>query len=187
MNIKLTPEPYTIHLLHGDDSDNELPYIQALVTFDAQGVPDAVLKCGWVAGKQMPSNGPLKDVDLKWDFFPKLPPYLQMSEEMTRGPNPRLTASNEGLRTTTNVAGLSSFLIQPMNCPDKRGRILGQDYLAKVTARYVTKSIPTPGLLGFGLILKMGPGTLEYLMNGRNGYVRFRAEWHKKKPKEPQY
>jgi hypothetical protein len=187
MNIKLTPEPYTIHLLHGDDSDNDLLFIQALVTFDAQGVPDAVLKCGWVAGKQMPANGPLKDVELKWDFYPNLRPHLEMSSEMLREPNPRIVATAGGLRTNTNEAGASSFLIQPKDCPDKRGRILGQDYLAKVTARYVTKSIPTPGLLGFGLILKLGPGALEYLMDGRNGYVRFRAEWHKKKPKQPQY
>jgi predicted nucleic acid-binding Zn-ribbon protein len=184
MTITLTPEPYVIHLLHDDDY---LAFIQALVTFDGQGVPDSVLKCGWLAGKQMPSNGPIKDVELYWHFYPQLPPHLEMSSEMLKGPNPRLVAVAGGLRTATNEAGRSSFLIQPKNCPDKRGRILGQDYLAKVDARYVTKSIPTPGLLGFGLILKLGPGAIEYLMNGRSGYVRFRAEWHKKKPKEPQY
>jgi predicted nucleic acid-binding Zn-ribbon protein len=184
MTIKLTPEPYVIHLLHDDD---ELAFIQALVTFDGQGVPDSVLKCGWLAGKQMPSNGPIKDVELQWDFHPTLPPYLEMSSEMLKGPNPRLTATAGGLRTTTNEAGRSSFLIQPKNCPDRRGKILGRDYMASVNARYVTKSIPTPGLLGFGLILKLGPGAIEYLMNGRSGYVRFRAEWHEKKPKRPQY
>jgi hypothetical protein len=184
MTIKLTPEPYVIHLLHDDD---ELAFIQALVTFDGQGVPDSVLKCGWLAGKQMPSNGPIKDVELQWDFHPTLPPYLEMSSEMLKGPNPRLTATAGGLRTTTNEAGRSSFLIQPKNCPDRRGKILGRDYMASVNARYVTKSIPTPGLLGFGLILKLGPGAIEYLMNGRSGYVLFRAEWHEKKPKRPQY
>ena len=186
-NITLTPDPYVIHLLHGDDSDNEMPFIQALVTFDGQGVPDAVLKCGWLAGKQMPANGPIKDVELYWYFYPNLPPYLEMSSEMLEGPNPRLVAVAGGLRTATNEAGRSSFLIQPRNCPDKRGRILGQDYMAKVNARYVSKGIPTPGLPGVGLILKLGPGAIEYLMNGRSGYVRFRAEWHKKKPKQPQY
>jgi predicted nucleic acid-binding Zn-ribbon protein len=186
MNIKLTPEPYTVHLVH-DADDSDMMFVQALVTFDAQGVPDEVLKCGWLAGKQMPANGPLKDVELTWDFFPKLPPYLEMSSEMLRGPNPRIVATAGGLRTNTNEAGTSSFLITVKQCPDKRGMILGQDYLAKVTARYVTKSIPTPGLLGFGLILKLGPGAIEYLMGGRNGYVRFRAEWHKKKPPPKQY
>jgi hypothetical protein len=186
MNIKLTPEPYTVHLVH-DSGDSDMMFIQALVTFDAQGVPDAVLKCGWMAGKQMPANGPLKDVELTWDFFPALPPYLEMSSEMLRGPNPRIVATAGGLRTNTNQAGTSSFLITVKECPDKRGKILGRDYMAKVTARYVTKSIPTPGLLGFGLILKLGPGALEYLMGGRNGYVRFRAEWHKKKPDKPHY
>jgi predicted nucleic acid-binding Zn-ribbon protein len=186
MNIKLTPEPYTVHLVH-DSDDSDMMFIQALVTFDAQGVPDAVLKCGWMAGKQMPANGPLKDVELKWDFFPALRPHLEMSSEMLRGPNPRIVATAGGLRTNTNEAGTSSFLITVKQCPDKRGLILGQDYMAMVTARYVTKSIPTPGMLGFGLILKLGPGALEYLMGGRNGYVRFRAEWHKKKPEKPHY
>jgi len=186
MNIKLTPEPYTVHLVH-DSGDSDMMFVQALVTFDAQGVPDAVLKCGWMAGKQMPANGPLKDVELKWDFYPALPPHLEMSSEMLKGPNPRLVATNGGLRTNTNAAGTSSFLITVKECTEKRDLIVGQDYLAKVTARYVTKSIPTPGMLGFGLILKLGPGALEYLMDGRNGYVRFRAEWHKRKPKKPHY
>jgi predicted nucleic acid-binding Zn-ribbon protein len=187
MNIKLTPQPYVIHLLHDEDS---IADVEALVTFDSQGVPDSVLKCGWVAGKQMPANGPLKDVELKWDFYPDLPPYLEMHREMWYGAGDRrniLTGTAGGLRTTTDENGKSVFLIQPKPCPDKRGLILGQDYLAKVTARYVTKSIPTPGLLGFGLILKMGPGAIEYLMNGRNGYARFRAEWHKKRPDKPHY
>jgi hypothetical protein len=184
MNIKLTPEPYVIHLQHGEE---ELAFIQAMVTFDSQGVPDSVLKCGWLAGKQMPSNGPIKDVELQWDFHPALPPYLEMSSEMLKGPNPRLVATSGGLRTVTNAAGASSFLIQPKDCPDRRGKILGRDYMAEVNARYVTKSVPTPGLLGFGLILKLGPGAIEYLMNGRSGYVRFRAEWHKKTPDKPHY
>lgn len=187
MNIKLTPKPEVIHLLHDDNPDVG---VEALVTFDSQGVPDAVLKCGWVLGKQMPANGPLKDVELKWDFYPALPPYLEMHSKMWYGAGDRrniLTGTAGGLRTTTDANGKSTFWIQPKPCPDRRGLILGRDYKAKVTARYVTKSIPTPGLLGFGLILKMGPGMLEYLMGGRVARAPFRAEWHKKKPEKPHY
>ena len=187
MNITLTPDPYTIHLLHGDSGDVELLNVQAIVTFDSQGVHDDILKCGWIIGKQMPSNGPLKDVELTWDFYPDLNPRLHMSSEMLKPP-PRIIATAGGLRTLTNSAGASSFMIEPSDCPNKREkRIVGQDYLAKVTARYVTRSIPSPTQLGFGLILKMGPGAIEYLMNGRNAYTRFRAEWHEKKPQEPHY
>ncbi|MBI4166122.1 MAG: hypothetical protein HY508_10365, partial [Acidobacteria bacterium] len=187
MTIKLIPKPEVIHLLHDDNPDVG---VDALVTFDSQGVPDAILKCGWVLGKQMPGNGPLKDVELKWDFYPDLPPYLEMHGKMWYGFGDKrniLTGTAGGLRTTTDAAGKSTFWIQPKPCPDRRGLILGRDYKAKVTARYVTKSIPTPGLLGFGLVLKMGPGMLEYLMGGRVARAPFRAEWHKKKPDKPHY
>ncbi len=187
MTIELHPEPYVIHLIHDDDY---LAFIQAVVKFDAQGIPDEVLQCGWLAGKQMPSEGPMKDVELTWDFRPELPPHLEMASEMWHGlgdSRTRLTGTAAGLRTTTNEAGRSSFLIQPKTCPARRGRVVGQDYMAIVTARYVTKSMPTPGLLGWGLLLKLGPGAVEYLMNGRTAYVRFRAEWHEDKPEESQY
>jgi hypothetical protein len=187
MTIKLEPEPDPIHLLHDDDYT---AWITATVTFNAQGVPDQVLKCGWLAGKQMPANGPLKDVELEWKFYPDLPPYLEMSGKMWYGwddPRNILTHTSGGLRTKTNEGGASSFLIQPKNCPDRRGKIVGRDYMAVVTARYVTMSAPTPGLLGWSLILKLGPGAIEYLMHGRTGRTRFRAEWHKKAPKAPQY
>jgi predicted nucleic acid-binding Zn-ribbon protein len=180
MTIELKPQPSVIHLLHGEDA---VAGIQATVRFDSQGVPDSVLKCGWLAGKQMPPNGALKDVELTWDFHPVLPPYLEMHREMMSF----LTGHAGGLRTTTDENGSSVFLMQPKPCPDRRGWILGRDYMASVNARYVTKSIPTPGLLGFGLILKLGPGAIEYLMRGRSGYARFRAEWHKRKPDERPY
>jgi hypothetical protein len=55
------------------------------------------------------------------------------------------------------------------------------------TARILTTKMPTPGTLGWiSLLSKLGPGGVEYLMNGRTGYCRFRAEWHEKSPKRPQ-
>ena len=189
MTIKLTPMPYAIHLVHDQDYEAK---IYAQVTFDAQGVPDEVLKCGWLAGKQMPSNGAFKDVELNWNFRPDLPPYLVMGSKMWYGMGDRRNILSGGagggrLRTTTDEKGESSFFIQPSKCPDREGRILGQDYLAMVDARFVTKSIPGPGALGWGLFLKLGPGAIEYLMNGRSAYARFRAEWHKRRPKDKQY
>jgi len=63
MNITLTPDPYLIHLINCI-GDAELLNIQAKVTFDSQGVDEDILKCGWILGKSLPSNGPLKDVSL---------------------------------------------------------------------------------------------------------------------------
>jgi len=178
MNIKLEPQPYTIHLFHnGYGSFNA---IQATVTFDSQGVPDAVLECGWLIGKSMPNNGPIKDVELTWDFSPVLSPYLHMHSDM------ELAHTGGGLRTLTDALGMSVFLMEAAECPSPKGRVVrGRDYMASVNARYVTRSIPTPGLLGFGLITKLGPGTLEYLMRGRSAHVRFRAEWHEEPKRSP--
>jgi hypothetical protein len=100
----------------------------------------------------------------------------------------RFVGHTEGLRTLTNVAGASSYMLVPKACPHPRQKVIvGQDYQAKVTARYVTRSVPSPGMLGPGLILKLGPGAIEYLMNGRNAYTNFRAEWHEKEPPPKQY
>ena len=180
IQIHLQPQPYTIHLLHEEDF---VAGIEANVTFDGEIVSDEVLRCGWMAGKQMPVKGPLPGVDLTWEFSPVLPPYLEMHRQMMD-----FLTGHLGLHTKTDEGGSSTFLIQPMPCPARRGRIRGQDYMATVSARVVTADIPMPSLgLGPGLILKLGPGTIEYLMGGRKGYVRFRAEWHQERPDDDQY
>jgi len=155
-----------------------------LFSCDQEVVPDVVLKCGWMAGKQMPANGPIKNVELFWYFTPQLGAELPPSSEMFRG---RVVATNEAIRTVTDQGGRSSFLIEPTECVEKRGVIVGRDYMAQVDARYVSSSVPTPGMLGYGLILKLGPGAIEYLMHGRSGYARFRSEWHEENPPPDQY
>ncbi|MGH9601053.1 MAG: hypothetical protein ACRD24_01580 [Terriglobales bacterium] len=181
LDIHLEPQPYTIHLLHDEPF---VAAVEATATFDPQGVPDEVLKCGWLAGKKMPVKGPVKDVELTWNFFPALQPHLEMHREMMSF----LTGTAGGLRTRTDENGKSTFLIQPHVCVDRRGRIVGQDYMAKVSARIITTDVPTPGFrLGMGFFLKFGPGTIEYLMGGKKAYARFRAEWHKKQPERKQY
>ncbi len=172
VDIHVQPQPYVIHLLHkGEDF---VAGIQTTVTFDAEVVSDEVLKCGWMAGKKMPVKGPLGGVELYWDFRPALTPKLEMHREMMSF----ITHTAGGLRTKTDATGQSTFLIQPKDCPGPKGRVLGRNYMAMVSARIVTADIPTPGFLGPGLILKLGPGTIEYLMGGRSGEARFRAEWH---------
>lgn len=181
MSIKLDPQPYVIHLDHPDQAI--VAAIVASVSFDAQGVPDTLLECGWLVGKSMPSNGAFKDVELTWDINP-WPSYLQMHTEMWRGG--MLTGTGGGYRTTTDAEGKSMFLLDPLDCPNPKGGTLrGSDHMVSVNARFVTKSIPTPGLLGIGLFLKLGPGLLEYAMRGRSGHVRIRAEWHERPPRPP--
>jgi hypothetical protein len=182
MNITLDPQPPLIHLFHnGYGSYNG---IMATVTFDSQGVPDAVLECGWLMGKSMPSNGPMKDVELTWIISPSLNPYLEMHSDMLS--LNKIVHTGDGLRTLTDSLGTSYFLMEPSECPNPKGGVLrGQNYQVSVNARYVTRSIPTPGLLGWGLIPKLGPGAIEYLMRGRSAHTRFRAEWHDPPPRSP--
>ena len=181
MSIKLEPQPYVIHLDHPEQAI--IAAIVASVSFDSQGVPDEVLECGWLTGKSMPSNGDFKDVELTWDITP-WPSYLEMHTEMWRGN--LLTGTGGGYRTTTDGEGKSTFLLDPQDCPNpKGGPLRGSDHMVSVDARFVTKSIPTPGLLGVGLFLKLGPGLLEYAMRGRSGHVRIRVEWHEKPQRSP--
>jgi hypothetical protein len=185
MSIELKPQPIFIHLNH--QGENGVAGIEATVTFDAQGVPDEVLKCGWLIGKQMPSNGGIKGVELTWDFSPVLLPQLQVHESMFDGygksrEGNHIVATSGGYRTITDEGGKSIFVLQPNECPRRDGQIREKNYMASVDARYVSRGIPTPGLLGFGLILKLGPGAIETLMGGRSAYARFAAQWHEKAP-----
>ena len=179
LDIHVKPQPYAIHLRHDAPVDAK---IVATVTFDPQIVSDEVLKCGWMAGKQMPTKGPLADVEASWAFSRPLPPHLVMDSKTAV-----TAAGSVGLKTKTDRAGQSIFYLKASDCPDKRGRILGQDYLAIVTARVVTTNMPSPTLMLPRVITKFAPGMLEYFMDGRKGYARFRAEWHRKRPPEPQY
>ncbi|MBZ5528497.1 MAG: hypothetical protein LAN71_11430 [Acidobacteriia bacterium] len=187
VNIKVTPQPSHIHLLN-PEMPNFLAGIEATVTFDSQGVPDEVLKCGWLAGKKMPLNGPVKNVELWWDFSPYLSPDFEAATDiMWHGDNPTITNVAGGYRTRTDENGKSIFLIRPIRaCPrhPKGMTIEGNRYMAIVSVKFVTSDMPTPGLADtIGLVLKFGPGAIEYLMRGRKGYGNFWSEWHKKRPK----
>ncbi len=203
IEVHVEPQPYTIHLLHDEPF---VAAIKATVTFDPQIVPEEIINCGWLVGKSMPAKGPLKDVETSWRFSRPLPPYLVMHSD-----SDIRSFGSEGLKNTTNEDGVSMFLIQPNYCTDKTGQIKGQDYMAIVSARHLTTWHwgPTPTMMtgaktrfgpsaGQGIrptlgatlprvLMKFGPGMIEMLIGGRKGYARFRAEWHKKTPDEPQY
>lgn len=195
IDIKVEATPSTIHLRHEyTDVDGVLT---ATVTFDPGLVPEDIVKCGWLLGKQMPPKGPMPDVEVSWNFRPALQPKLALH------PKSDITsAGSEGLKSKTDKSGMSYFPLMASACPDKEGRIEGQDYMAIATARVLTANIPTPTMISTGeggspggirptlgatlprVFLKFGPGMLEYFMSGRKGYARFRAEWHKKKPRQ---
>lgn len=192
INITLTPTPK--QYVHLPPSGFDQTAIDANVTFEPQGVPDEALGCGWLAGKKLPPSGPMKDVELYWDFEPMLAPDFRAATEIswhTETPGVKLEHIHEGFRTKTDENGWSMFpLVTIRNCQNHRGggKVVGRRYNVTVSARVVTQDIPTPGLLGaLGLVLKLGPGALEYLMRGRSGYTWIQAEWHEKKPKEKQY
>jgi hypothetical protein len=179
--VKVEARPEIIHLRHDDAANAE---VVANASFDPQGVPDSVLRCGWMAGKKMPVKGPVKDVEIRWRFAPALPPELVVHSDMLR----HFSGHSEGFRTRTNAAGESIFLLRRGVCPDRQGDLRRKKYTVQVRARVVTTDVPTPGIsLGIGFFLKFGPGMIEYIMNGRTAYANFQAEWHKRKPERPQY
>lgn len=194
IDIRVEAQPYYVHLRNPDLPDF-LAQILVIVTFDGEIVSDQVLKCGWLVGKKMPVKGPMKDVEVYWDFQPYLGPDFEAAADLMYWPGrpqeavcPILHVAG-GLRTKTNEAGMACFIFRPIRaCRDHpRGKIIaGRQYMAIASTRVVSADMPTPGFLGVGLILKLGPGALEYLMRGRKGYARFWAEWHEK-PKEKQY
>jgi hypothetical protein len=198
IDIKVEAHPPTIHLRH-EQTDVDGVLI-ATVSFDPGLVPEGIVKCGWLLGKQMPPKGPLKDVEVSWRFIPALQPRLALH------PKSDITsAGSEGLKSKTDASGKSYFPLMASPCPDLSGNIEGQDYLAIATARVLTANIPTPTMITRGeggspggirptlgatlprVFLKFGPGLIEYFLSGRKGYDKFRAEWHKKKPPKGQY
>jgi len=185
ITIKVTPSPHHIHMIN-KEMPNFLAGIEAKVTFDSQGVSDEVLKCGWLAGKKMPVNGAVQGVELWWDFEPYLAPDFEAATDvMLEGSKPMITNTAGGFRTRTDEGGVSTFFIRPIRAcgPHPKGKLIeGNRYLAIVSARIVTADMPSPGLGGaLSMILKFGPGAIEYMMQGRKGYSYFWSEWHRKK------
>ncbi|MGD0922924.1 MAG: hypothetical protein ABSA70_14345 [Terriglobia bacterium] len=182
VTIKISPTNYNLHLTH---EEKEKDSFIAMVTFEPDGVPEEAIKCGWLAGKTMPQAGEhLKDVELTWNIEPVWPSYLVVTHETVQ----QLTG-HLGFQTKTDSDGQSIFEIEATDCPHKKdgNRVVGRDLMMTATARMLTTKMPTPGTLGWiSLLTKLGPGGVEYLMNGRTGYCRFRAEWHEKSPKRPQ-
>jgi hypothetical protein len=182
VTMKIVPTNYVFHLRH--DTDHIYGF-NAKVTFEPDGLPDEPIKCGWLVGKKMPQlRQGLKDVELTWNIEPEWPQYLIVPHGMMD----RLKG-DLGLQTKTDAQGESHFDVSPTDCPAKHGgRTVGRDLMMTATARILTREMSTPGPLSvIGLISKLGPGGLEFLMQGRTGYCRFRVEWHKKTPKEAQY
>lgn len=200
IDVKVAALPPTIHLRHEyTDVDGVLT---ATVSFDPAAVPEDLVKCGWMIGKQMPPKGPMPDVEVSWRFTPALQPRLALHPK-----SDIRSAGSEGLKSKTDKSGVSYFPLMAAACPDKDGNIEGQDYLAIVSARVVTANAPflggpTPTMITRGapgdagnirptlgatlprVFLKFGPGMIEYFMGGRKGYDKFRAEWHTKKPRQ---
>ncbi|HYN10568.1 MAG TPA: hypothetical protein VES67_24505 [Vicinamibacterales bacterium] len=198
IDIRVEAIPNLIHLRHTQTDVDGV--ITATVTFDPGQVDEDIIDCGWMAGKQMPKKGGMPGVEVSWNFAPALQPHLAMH------PKAGITsAGSEGLKSTTDSAGMAYFPLMASPCPDLSGRVVGQDYMAIVTARVLTTNIPSPTMITTGkggspgglrptlgatlprVFLKFGPGMIEYFMRGRKGYTRFRAEWHTKRPSERQY
>lgn len=183
ITIRITAEPYAIHLNHGGVNHG---FFWATVTYELKDPPPGPIPCGSLAGNTLPgSPEPMKEVELTWDIKPEWPGYLVVPSEMVDALTGHL-----GFQTKTGPDGKSMFEVEvTKDCPDRSGRTVGRDFMMTASARVVSKKMPSPatGVEGplaiASLISKLLPGGLEYLMGGRTGYVRFRVEWHKKLPK----
>ncbi len=186
INIHIQPQPYVVHLRH--DSVVRIKFT-ATVNLDTLTTSDAPVPCGAMAGKKIgtPPN-PMKDVELTWNVEPEWPPYLIVPSDVVAKMTGHL-----GFQTNTDENGKSEFALEATDCPNKQGKIVGRDFMMTASARVLTRKIPSPatGVEGplaiISLIAKLGPSGLEYLMNGRTGYARFRVEWHITPPKVGQY
>ena len=176
ITVTVIPIPALIHLRH------ESPVILAFSAF--VNVPSSeggeTIPCGPMAGEAIPVSGtPLKDAELTWNIVPDWPSYLTVSHEELE-----VLGWPGHFVTHTDLNGKSMFVVEAGECPDKRGTIVGQNFQMKVTARVLTRKMPSPatGLSAPTLIAKLLPGGVEYVMNGKKGYCPFRVEWHKYKP-----
>lgn len=186
LTLKVTATPDWVILSHskGAAYDREQPamILKTVAEFQAE-ISDEVLKCGWLVGKDMPTSGPLKGVELYWTFKPNLGKRLMFHDvEPDFG-------GRSGSRNTTDENGEATVQLRAAPCPAPDGKVLASEaYKVTVGGRFISAQIPTPGAITpLSAILKFGPGMWEFLTGGKKAYDIFQASWHEKKPYDSQY
>lgn len=204
--LKIVPHDTVIPLPHDIKPQKaymsyQLPqyHLKAIATFKV-GISNKIAKCGWLLGKKIPKNGPLKNVDISWSFEPSLTidPKLKTT---TYANDPNVQGAGGGLesgmRMLTDKNGTATLSIGALPCPHPNGRYLnGRHYVVTAAARYVSAQMPNysalispePEEAAGDLAVSMIPGFYEIATGGRKAYATIEVTWHEKNdPRKQQY
>lgn len=199
-NSMLIPLPHDIKLHKYWEAD-DLPqyHLKAIATFKV-GISRKVAKCGWMIGKQIPKNGPLKNVEISWKFDPSLtidPKLVTTTDANKPGVIGAGGGLVSGIRMLTGKDGSVTLDIGALPCPHPHGRYLnGRQYLVTAAARYLSAQMPDysgfiskdPLDAAKGIAISMIPGFYEIAIGGRRAYARINVTWHEKNdPRKQQY
>jgi hypothetical protein len=186
IQLKIRPaRGLVISLPHTKKSrmDGSLPTYQftAVATFQCEVSAEAA-KCGWLVGKSIPKNGPLKNVEITWDFSPQIGKRVAFNDADEFIANTRMLTNENGEATVT---------LRAMPCPAPDGTLWKDDF-HKVTAsgRFVSAQIPNPlSSLGgpVSAAISMLPGFYEIVTGGRKAYSTLDVNYHENAPGNEQY
>ena len=175
-------------------SDKSLPTYKftAVATFEIE-ISEEVAECGWMVGKAIPRNGPLKEVEVTWSFKPPLVGDWR-TDIMGSSAKVMLHDKNEfiaNMRMLTDDSGKATITLRAMPCPHPDGREwVSEHYQVMASGRYVSAQVPNPlAALGGPASVAIGmlPGFYEVVTGGRKAYNALDVSWHEEKSESDQY
>jgi hypothetical protein len=175
-------------------SDKSLPTYKftAVATFEVE-ISEEAAKCGWMVGKAIPKNGPLKEVEITWDFKPPLVGDWR-TDIMGSSAKVMLHDKNEfiaNMRMLTDDTGRATITLRAMPCPHPDGQEwVSEHYQVMASGRYVSAQVPNPlAALGGPASVAIGmlPGFYEVVTGGRKAYNALDVSWHEETSESDQY
>lgn len=175
-------------------SDKSLPTYKftAVATFEIE-ISEEAAECGWMVGKAIPRNGPLKEVEVTWSFKPPLVGDWR-TDIMGSSAKVMLHDKNEfiaNMRMLTDDSGKATITLRAMPCPHPDGREwVSEHYQVMASGRYVSAQVPNPlAALGGPASVAIGtlPGFYEIVTGGRKAYNALDVSWHEETSESDQY
>ena len=175
-------------------SDKSLPTYKftAVATFEIE-ISEEAAECGWMVGKAIPRNGPLKEVEVTWSFKPPLVGDWR-TDIMGSSAKVMLHDKNEFIANTrmlTDDTGKATITLRAMPCPHPDGQEwVNEHYQVMASGRYVSAKVPNPlAALGAPASVAIGtlPGFYEIVTGGRKAYNALDVSWHEETSESDQY
>ena len=175
-------------------SDKTLPTYKftAVATFECE-ISEEAAKCGWMVGKSIPPNGPMKDVEITWSFRPPLvgdwrTDIMGTSAKLMLHDHKEFVAN---MRMLTDDTGKAPITLRAMPCPHPDGRQWGSEHhQVMASGRFGSAQVPNP-LAALGgpasVAISMLPGFYEVVTGGRKTYNILDVSWHEEKSESNQY